>query len=371
MLANDKIQSLTVQKKEKNQKKTIFLVGNPTQYINAIEFIKRGICDGSYVLVIASVYVPAINILREDVFPEVKWDEVIIFDYSKMGIMKFDESRRISDQMLSIIKNNNFDAIVVSNLGDAFFYSILIRIRKDMPIKCCYALDDGSPSIAILQARRDKEFYKRFHVSGARRLLRMALRFKVFLPIHKPVTPIFFFSSYDIVPREPDKLIINDYSFLRNKYLKKCKSDTSAVIIGQNVVEKGIMTESDYIGILEFVISYFYLNGVDTVIYLMHRGEERRKFESTRKKMQIIQPQIPIEVSLLTFDRIPLYVCGFFSSALLNMVPIIPEFFKLISFHIPCQLISGTELESKDTILNVYRQIRRHSRIEIIDCEIK
>ena len=164
--------------------------------------------------------------------------------------------------------------------------------------------------------------------------------------INKEAPEITFFSSYDIDVPKHDKLIKCTYSYSKSQLKVKNYDADKVLIVGSPYVEDKILLLSDYINLLTSITFYF---SNKKMIYIPHRREISENLDIYHSKLNFIVSRLfePIEFYIQNEPEIPLYLCGFYSAAILNINRICgSEELKIISFKFPTKKLIRTDLVS-------------------------
>lgn len=87
-----------------------------------------------------------------------------------------------------------------------------------------------------------------------------------------------------------------------------------AYFIGQPFVKTGLISKENYQLILKKIVEYYNAQGVQ-VVYIPHRNEDIRSYDSSIKIKQL---SVPFELYVTQMETLPFYVSGFFSTCLLT-----------------------------------------------------
>lgn len=150
------------------------------------------------------------------------------------------------------------------------------------------------------------------------------------------------------------RVLLNDFDF---KHFKRTKQ---IYIIGQPMIDKGMVTEEYYLSLIEKICIHFHNK---KIIYIPHRDEDVSRFGLLESKnISIDDLNGPIEQYFLKNNIFPNIVIGFFSSALANLDFIFHEktecYYCNISEH---QLIN----DYKETVIQTVEYFK-HTNVKRI-----
>lgn len=109
-----------------------------------------------------------------------------------------------------------------------------------------------------------------------------------------------------------EKAEINDLLFYKKKIAKKL-IDNQIVILGSNLVESNLVSMDDYLNKLND-IKLNYKNS--NILYIPHRLENLENY--SKYNLPILNSSLCFEVLLLTLERLPKIVLGFYSTGLIT-----------------------------------------------------
>jgi hypothetical protein len=200
------------------------------------------------------------------------------------------------------------DRLFVGNLNDPFcrHLSNVTRFRETV------ALDDGTATIDIARRRALGAVSGRPDPAA----WRSALYQKMMGLRSREPDRLVFFTSYDVVVGSRDRVVRNGFGRLRAQAKRREFEDT-ILFLGQPLVETGEMAVDRYGAYVKAAVDLF---GDARFVYVPHWQESpdlvlRLK---TRLHLQVLRPEVPIEVALMRSARLPRVLASFHCSALDN-----------------------------------------------------
>ena len=130
------------------------------------------------------------------------------------------------------------------------------------------------------------------------------------------VPSVTFFSAYDLEVRPGDRLIKNDYRYIKQWAGHQCKSD-EVYFLGQPLSEDGYMDRECFFTYMGQIRDYL---GAENIIFLPHPRQSKEIVCELEKKFgfQVRKFTLPIEFQMLLGNEIPKALTGLWSSALIN-----------------------------------------------------
>lgn len=342
---------------------TIFIVGSPIQYVNAIEYAHSQQFEGSLKM-IAVVRNRQILMNVDKVYNLHLWSDAYYFDYNDYNRMPMHKSRRhIYKKIRSSISGSGY-RVVVGNFGNDLFYALMQSLKTRC--KEIIALDDGIPTINILSSRARKTDYQRYHIGNVKQIIKSFYSYGIFLPIYKPIDKVIFYTIYsELKGSKNDVILHNPLRLLKDKLKDKQLNIGSVYFIGSGIVGRRLISEPDYLNKLRKVKAYYEKMGCH-VLYISHRNETKDSISNIEHIFKVCSFDLPIEVALLLLDELPLRFSSFFSSALLSVRTLLTSDILVESFLLKESELSGTDNEPVSDIMEVYDRIRETSNISII-----
>jgi hypothetical protein len=207
-----------------------------------------------------------------------------------------------------------------------------------------YLLDDGTDTLEINSQRNG-----RFELNRAISDHRKTPFWKTFINDFRrryydwntaEVSELTYFTVYDLNVGKGDRVIKNEYRYLRS-LLKLKQRDDNVYFLGQCLVEDKFMTQSSYLSYLESVRNYY---SRDKVVYIVHPRESKAMIQKIKADvgLETKQLSLPIECELAFHGPVPRVIASFFSSALESCRHLLDGAASIESFHIcPQDLLRG------------------------------
>lgn len=219
------------------------------------------------------------------------------------------------------------DIVILSNYKHSTQRFALNILYKNNPLIKSILVDDGMSVPELMKCRKEeinkgKPFI--FYASKFYRYVYWDLRFKSYIP-----STVEFFTIFDQI-RLSDKDIrtYNRYEYIKTTNIGKNNPNLSEhviIIIGQPLVQTGLVTSTKYIYYIEQFISQF---GKDNTItyYYPHPAEktEGSLYHELSKFLVIQQPHLPFELTAIQLPE-NAQIAGFFTSSLVNIKMLKPK----------------------------------------------
>ena len=289
----------------------LYIVRSPLQLINAIE-AKHHFQTKNNILYIIHSKSKVNSKHMYKILTMSPWDEVIEINKENK------KNKLLSNvQHIKSLKKRTFNYIFsgdIGNINTAFISSLKKRE--------VYLLDDGTMTLISHERVSNPEKKEPWSINRFIKENRYKL-FGLNCTLNKET--INYFTIFDIKPYKDEKIIKNDFSFLKNSFLSRLEKDLNRVyFIGQNLIDAEVMDEECYLRYIQHIIEYY--KG-KTIIYYPHR------FETISKNFQLLagenfiikENEQPIEIELLTQDKYPMYIASFVSSALSSLKTIFQD----------------------------------------------
>jgi len=301
--------------------KTLFFVESPLQLLNAYE--------AKYFFKIES-YIYYIRLSGEK-----NNDSQILnmIEKLKLSNIKFiylkSKNKSFSDFMKILLYKFyylffNVEKVFIGNF-DSEFFKLIIRQFDGKKI---ILLDDGAKTIPIQKTFTEYNFYN-------------------------------LFTMYNITPIGNQKIYKNQYKALLGKINKDSTQSNKILFLGTKLSEIGIISEEYYIELLKKISVYY---DDKEIIYIIHRGESKKKLKiiESNKNISIKQLEYPVEFYGLYENEIPHMVSSFYSTALLTMKDI---------YNIEAEsfLFDYKNSEHKENIDNVYSYNKNYMKVVKLD----
>jgi hypothetical protein len=191
-----------------------------------------------------------------------------------------------------------------------------------------YLLDDGTQTLQINERRKNSRLFDNYN--RRQRLILDIIRMMIGMK-SQDVPSISFYTIYDLIPKNGDRVIKHDYSYLRSLSSMIPPSD-EVFFLGSELSEEGLPIER-YLKHLNKVLKYF--EG-EKVVYIMHKREssEQIRFIKDVLKIEVRHFDVPIEYQLTFKKTKPKVLSSFCSSALETCRVIFGNTLKIMSFYI-------------------------------------
>lgn len=322
-----------------NNSINIFLISTPLQLINAIEARHHFNLANSDAIIIINAYATNLtsiqNLLNND-----DWASIIYVE-SSVEQQKEHESNLKNYKLYPVIKKlitskKKLDSIIssVSKIRYLFvgYYLSLENLHfiNSTSHEQIVLLDDGIATIEINRRRRSRQsLYSAWSIEFFVKALmkRVLFGYKLYHPDR-----VTYFSIYKIDVPQSDKLICNNYGFIRQQIGLKSQSQI-AYLLGQPLSEINpkIIEEEKYLYYVERIIEH--LRPL-RVIYIPHRDEDKSKVTRMINKLgiEILEIQVPFEWFLIHSIERPSKVAGLVTSALPNCKSLFGGEIEFISF---------------------------------------
>lgn len=151
----------------------------------------------------------------------------------------------------------------------------MFLVANNLNIASCFLLDDGSgtPERQVQDLNPDvpSKHYSQIHPT--KRAMKSALARIAGLKSEQPIPSLNLFTAFPIKPHPRQKVELNDYKFLRSLLGQQDghSKNGGVYFIGTNLVNTGVMTESDYFSYVKKKIDEYSIYG--QITYLAHRAE--------------------------------------------------------------------------------------------------
>jgi len=176
------------------------------------------------------------------------------------------------------------------------------------------------------------------------------------------VPSLTFFTCYELEVHPNDEIMSNDYRCLQDRVRNVRRVDV-VFFVGQPVVDQQYVWVDTFVRHMRRVADHF---SGRQLVYVPHPRESERYIELVRAEFgfPIQRFLVPIEYAIALGGDVPCSVASFFSSALVNLVPMLGENVELTAFYIP----AGDLLKDVEVVERTYRQMRsmRGNHIKVV-----
>lgn len=341
---------------------TLFILANPTQYLNAIELITQfPERFAANKLLVITDFIEGFERI-DDILSKNYWIDKKIIPLRSSGYAPSDwrSWRHAYLEALTYIKSIEYNQIVLGNIGDAVLYAILQTIKKQVvkPI----IVDDGTPTINILSCRKFGQDRQRFHLPKGVQLIKSLLAFRFYIGFKQPISSYEFFTLFPAEAGKNDEVILNKMLTLRSFYKKQIVNQNLVYFIGSQIADKGIVSADLYLETLKNIVKEYESKG-KKVIYIYHRSQSERFQKKVSEIVETVSFKLPLEFAL-SEQEIPGIFAGFFSTALftLNAIHLNSE---VDAFEFSKESLNDSQLESVNDVISIYALLRNTNRIKI------
>jgi len=327
------------------------VVVNPSHYLNAIEYVyQQGGKDDH--IAIMTRHTKGIQEI-DKLGVEGMWSEIYRMEWENPGDYRSDKEFFTRSQAFlhQTFEKCAPDEIIVGNLVDGNLYPFILKIKNN--VSAITVLDDGTPTLNVADKRNGGNFYQAYHFRSLRILAKNILYQKIFPPAYRPPRNITFFSLFNFPLPEGDKLINNDYSWVRSK-VKENPQTNEFLFIGSHIVDRKLVTEENYLWSLKKVMEDVSGTGLEFK-YVHHRSESDHMKKKISEICNTTEFNMPLELMFLDKPR-PAMFAGHFSSALFTLSRIFPAL-EIRAYLFPEKMILGSEYESREYILRVQKAL--------------
>ena len=341
-------------------RKRLFVLGNPTHYLNAVEYAYQ-FPDAENHLVAITPYAEgfrAIDKLGGDRF----WRSRQVVDRRKQSFTNdVDFWSFCNDLLGQWLQKVHPKELVLGNLADSMMYPFLIK-HKDQ-FDSCVILDDGTPTLNIFALRLNRLLYRSRHLSRPAHILKTWMAFKVLMPFRRSPRQLSFFSLFKGPVSSNDRLIPNEFAWIKSQ-VKSFKPVREMLFVGSHIVDRGLVSKAAYFQSLELISSQAEEAGLD-FIYVHHRGESeeiKKMLQDTYKTRLYDRPLEFVYIKQAS----PMCFAGHFSSALFNLAAIYPAV-QSCAYLFPESMVYGSTTEPKDYLMRVQQELAVHEKILAVE----
>lgn len=348
-----------------NLNKDLFVLGTPLQLLNAIE-ARHHFGDRPSSLALLHWGWPASAF--DSLLGEMEWQEIVwvpmaaqrpAWRYPMLGpdasshlneyVWTYQQYRRRRRLEAALARFGRVDRLVVGNLlGDHMRHAIGCIPHAEL-----MAVDDGTDTLRVAALRRNpSKVPEEPPPAGLIKSVKQSIRQRCEWDCVQPEA-VTFFTACDIEIGPSDRLIRNDYRWLRGRAAGGGRTN-QVYFLGQPLIEDGYVKESTYLHYLQRAIRYF---GGKPVVYIPHKRESTRTVALIERELGLATVHFggPIEVVLALGGELPDMLASFFCSALENCSILFGNSLEVVAFHLPPHvLICGPE-----PVEGIYEYFRR------------
>lgn len=209
------------------------------------------------------------------------------------------------------MKKHTYNYLFFSNLG-----SIHKLLLANIPRQHSIYIDDGVETIT--------RYNQVFLPNKLNKINLRQLRFVIAGLKIKITQPIDFFTYFDLKPFRNSKIIHNDLSHFRKKYLTNTFKQDEIFFLGQPLVKTHLVSADDYFYYIDKTIAAF---PNKKIIYIPHRNENisdrLKSYESDKFAINILN--LPVELYFLKNNIYPHHIISFLTTSLFTLKPLYPE----------------------------------------------
>lgn len=282
--------------------KNLFIVRSPLQLLNAIEAKRYFNLSHSVLLIIHNTNT-ANSSQMESLITLSLFEEIIHVESNHLSkISKFSAQYFL----IKKLQNNHYDHVFTGDYG-----TINQIILANLHLNTLYLLDDGTMTLITHQTKLNPN-----HPIKWNKRIKL-LRYKLFGLKTTHHHTVHLFTGFTLQPHSSEKIIINNYDFLKTTYLQTAQKDASLYLLGQPMTEAKYMSDDTYIDYLKRIINHYN----KTIIYVPHRTEIiSDNLKALVNENFILQKnEGPIEIVFLSKRIYPMHVVSFYSTALFNL----------------------------------------------------
>lgn len=289
--------------------KNLYIVSSPFQCISAIEARTQLELNNDNILI--TIYYSKDSeenyLQMREIFGLLEWDNIIEIGLEKRKSKFFEYI-----SVINKLKKYKFNNVFIGHFSQ--FQTILL---SNLLINNIYSIDDGVITLKLHKDQLNPYIKKKNNFAKKIKMLRYSL---VSLKTSFDKSKINYFTMFDIEPYYGEKIIKNEFIFMREYSSKKTQNNSLAYFLGQPLYEVGIMQKNDYLRCLKSVKQY-YKNQNIMIMYIPHRREKDINSLKILEDDYFEVRKLPtaIEVYFLKLNCLPKEVSSFLSTALLSI----------------------------------------------------
>lgn len=313
----------------------LFIIGSPFQLLSAISAKNKFNSKHNTLIVRYSSNDKNNDQLRRLIELE-PWDKVIEIQKSLFNILYF----------LWIIRKYSKSTYYFEHLfvGDVRIPENLLAL-ENINNNQSYLLDDGGVTITVQNVffenldKLNVGYLSKFRLLRKQiyRIMRLNMYF---------VKQLDLFTCFELSPRLGQKIVFNDFSYIRGKLnLKNSASDKNVIyFLGTSMVENRFISLDYYYKIMN-QINIYYKKLNKKILYIPHRIESSKKLSVlTNENFELLRFDNPVELEFIYRNINPINVASFFSTALYTL-KIIYNPVSVDAFMIDFNEISSKQIE--------------------------
>lgn len=299
-----------------------FFIGSPLQYLCAIEACKQfDITPSKRLLIIYQYGENAIDLFQTiSLWDRENWPNV----YFLPNIPKL----RNFYVLPWLNKVSNLHIGKVKKVFIAHDRLLFRHFINQVKANEVWLLDDGVGSLTIAQKRINFEQKRKNKITG---FILQLMGIK-----SQPIEKLDYFSSFPVVAKETETVVTNQFLTIKEQLSKKDVSNDTVILLGQPLIEAGVVSYSDYNAYLVNIAARHVDN---KILYYAHRREENKHLNIYDKvpNIEVVKSTKPIELTLLELKKLPNQVLSFYSAALITLPLIYGQYLSYISYKIPSE----------------------------------
>lgn len=368
--------------KQVTTKSNLFVIDTPHQLLNAIEAVHSLQLTNNHLLVIRPTntyndrFMPLINTsdwvtvsFPSPFIDSRRWVEQLLGPIASRWYHRYLHFQRMHTMATLAARFRHVDKLF---LGHYFAEEkpFMRHIANTIKYNTLYLLDDGTDTIEINDQRHridssDRKAPIKTSASwiSVCKIIKTHLRTKYWNWYLAEAPCVTFFTIYDLDVRKGDRLIRNNYSYLRSvAALRHIHMPDTVIFLGQCIAE-GYFEIDAHFAFLSKIRSYF---AKQKIIYVAHPRESASCITRIREELQC---ELWVSSSVIEYDLIvqgvkPKVVAGFVSSALVTLAYLMEPDVEIVCFHVAPEFWMGWR-EDAVGVYN-YLKTRAQQRVTII-----
>lgn len=338
----------------------IFLVKSPLQLLNAIEAKHHfGLDDKDCYLLIMGDRKSYSQLMRL-VIASRQWSNVVLLN--RVGLVAVDpwsvcddlgdinrlRKTLLRSSLFSIRRLNRLARsikdvkyIFIGNNNSPLMRHFVNSLKHQQTV----LLDDGTATLDIARQRMQGQVARKTNKLSKK--IRLAAK-RIFQKLNaRQPESVVFFTAYNIAVTGSDRVISNDFAYLRNRAIG-LKATETVYFLGSPLSEAGIMSEPQYLECMSRVRKYY---AGRSVLYVSHRRESQHKLGKIRDEhgFELACFDFPVEYQLAFVGPRPHELASFISSALDTCRLIFEDKMKIVAFK-----INEINADRRDIVNEIY-----------------
>ncbi|MFP3873203.1 MAG: polysialyltransferase family glycosyltransferase [Thiohalophilus sp.] len=339
----------------------IFLVKSPLQLLNAIEAKHYFKLDDKECCLLIMGDRKSYSQTMRLVIDSQQWSNVVLL--SRVGLLAGDPWSGCDgfddiDQLRKTLLRSSFFSIQRLNrlaraIKDVQYIFVgdnnnpLMRhFVNSLDHQYTVLLDDGTATLGVARQRMEGKVTRKPNRISKR--VRLALK-RIFQRLNdRQPESVVFFTAYNVPVRDNDRVITNDFTYLRSRALCSKVTDT-VYFLGSPLSEAGFMTEDSYLDYIKRVRKYY---AERNILYISHRRESQEKLGKIKDNygLDIACFEFPVEYQLALAGPRPVELASFISSAVDNCRLIFGDRMKIVAFR-----VNKINSDKRDIVNEIYK----------------